>query len=144
MYLDSRLRPRSVPKRGGAKRFNWPQTNQPSSELTTKRSEKSGGANQEWPLGDSNPDAFRHKILNLACLPISPSGQTLCIGSAILPSLIAARHSSDDSRCRPYFLGCQISESARAKGLHCRSAEFRRRKSSTVDCLLGRRAASQH
>jgi hypothetical protein len=30
----------------------------------------------KWPLGESNPDALRHKILSLACLPISPSGQT--------------------------------------------------------------------
>jgi hypothetical protein len=28
----------------------------------------------QWPLGDSNPDALRHKILSLACLPIPPSG----------------------------------------------------------------------
>ena len=32
---------------------------------------------QTWPLGDSNPDTFRHKILSLACLPISPSGLRL-------------------------------------------------------------------
>ena len=36
---------------------------------------RQGKHNSQWPLGDSNPDAFRHKILNLACLPISPSGQ---------------------------------------------------------------------
>lgn len=31
----------------------------------------------DWPLGDSNPDALRHKILSLACLPIPPSGRLL-------------------------------------------------------------------
>jgi hypothetical protein len=31
-------------------------------------------ASERWPLGESNPDALRHKILSLACLPISPSG----------------------------------------------------------------------
>jgi hypothetical protein len=31
----------------------------------------------QWPLRESNPNAFRHKILSLACLPISPSGLKL-------------------------------------------------------------------
>ena len=29
---------------------------------------------KQWPLGELNPDASRHQILSLACLPISPSG----------------------------------------------------------------------
>ena len=40
------------------------------------QSESKNMGKEEWPLGDSNPDTFRHKILSLACLPISPSGQS--------------------------------------------------------------------
>ena len=45
----------------------------------------------QWPLGESNPDALRHKILSLACLPISPSGHQF------------RRDSNQDStRCRRF------------------------------------------
>ena len=42
--------------------------------MTRRRRPKDLLKVQEWPLGDSNPDAFRHKILSLACLPFHQPG----------------------------------------------------------------------
>lgn len=53
-----------------------------------------------WPLGDSNPDAFRHKILNLACLPISPSGLPETKAIRAYAEILSCSYWSDQSKMK--------------------------------------------